>query len=65
MGPPVPGPPAVGPCKLSRSWSMLYRGTGQHESASNHLASAATMFRDMDMRAWLEKAKAKMNEGSR
>ena len=44
---------------------MLYRATGQPESAQHHLATAATMFRDMDMRSWLEKAKAEMDEGSR
>ena len=41
------------------------RGTGQHESANDHLATAATMFRDMGMRSWLEKATAAMDEGSR
>ena len=44
---------------------MLYRATGQPESAQHHLATAATMFRDMDMRSWLEKAQAAMDEGSR
>jgi hypothetical protein len=44
---------------------MLYRATGQPESAENHLATAATMFRDMAMRSWLEKAMAAMGEGSR
>ena len=42
---------------------MLYRRTGQQESAQNHLATAATMFRDMGMRSWLEKATAEMDEG--
>ena len=44
---------------------LLYRGTGQPESATNHLAAAATMFRDMGMRSWLEKAQAAMDEGAR
>ena len=44
---------------------MLYRATGQPESAQHHLATAATMFRDMAMRSWLEKATAEMDEGSR
>jgi len=42
-----------------------YRATGQPGSAQHHLAIAATMFRDMDMRSWLEKATAEMDEGSR
>ena len=44
---------------------MLYRATGQHELATNHLATAATMFRDMGMQSWLEKTQAAMDEGSR
>jgi tetratricopeptide (TPR) repeat protein len=43
----------------------LYRATGQPESAQHHLATAATMFRDMAMRSWLEKATAEMDEGAR
>ena len=38
---------------------------GVRSTAKNHLATAATMLRDMGMRAWLEKAKAEMDEGSR
>ena len=44
---------------------MLYRATGQQEAAANPLATAATMFRDMGMRSWLEKATAEMDDGSR
>jgi len=44
---------------------MLYRATGQPESAQHHLATAATMFRDMAMRSWLEKAQAEMDKGLR
>lgn len=40
----------------------LYRVTGQQESAKHHLDTAATMFRDIDMRSWLEKAKAERSE---
>ena len=36
----------------------LYRATGQEASAKNHLATAATMFGDMDMASWLEKARS-------
>jgi class 3 adenylate cyclase/tetratricopeptide (TPR) repeat protein len=42
----------------------LYRATGQQEAAQHHLATAATMFRDMDMRSWLAKT-AEMDEGPR
>jgi len=44
---------------------MLYRATGRPESAQQHLATAATMFRDMGMHSWLEKTAAAMGEGSR
>jgi predicted ATPase/class 3 adenylate cyclase len=44
---------------------MLYRATGRPESAQHHLATAATMFRDMAMRSWLEQAQAAMDAGSR
>jgi predicted ATPase len=43
---------------------MLYRASGQLEAARHHLATAATMFRDMDMRPWLEKAQAATDEAS-
>ena len=56
-------PPLAARCHLGLG--MLYRRTGQPESAQHHLATAATMFRDMGMRSWLEKAKAEMDEGSR
>src|SRR2546426_8122654 len=36
----------------------LYRRTGQREQAQEHLATATTMYREMDMRFWLEKAEA-------
>ena len=36
----------------------LYRRTGDRARAQEHLASAATMYREMDMRYWLEKAEA-------
>jgi class 3 adenylate cyclase/tetratricopeptide (TPR) repeat protein len=36
----------------------LYRRTGQLEQAQEHLATAITMYREMDMRFWLEKAEA-------
>jgi tetratricopeptide (TPR) repeat protein len=56
-------PPLAARCHLGLG--MLYRATDQPESAKKHLATAATMFRDMDMRSWLEKAKAPMDDGPR
>ncbi len=49
-------PPLAARCHLGLG--RLYRATGQSESAQHHLATAATMFRDMGMRSWLEKAQA-------
>ena len=38
-------------------WGLatLYRRTGQHANAEQHLALATTMFRQMDMRSWSER----------
>jgi tetratricopeptide (TPR) repeat protein len=36
----------------------LCRRTGRREQAQEHLATATTMYREMDMRFWLEKAEA-------
>jgi hypothetical protein len=47
--------PLVAHCHLG--FGMFYRATAQPESAKHHLATAATMFRDMEMRSWLEKAR--------
>jgi len=46
---------------LSRSrWAArtveLYRHTGQREQAQEHLITATTMYREMGMTYWLEKA---------
>ena len=38
------------------------RRTGKREQAREHLATATTMYREMDMRFWLEKAEAEMRE---
>jgi hypothetical protein len=37
------------------------RRTGKREQAPEHLTTAATMYRDMDMTFWLEGAKAEIN----
>jgi hypothetical protein len=38
----------------------LYRCVGDRARAGEHLALAATMYREMDMRFWLERAEAEM-----
>jgi len=38
----------------------LFRKTDQHEQARQHLTTATTMFREMDMRFWLDQAEAEM-----
>jgi len=40
----------------------LYRRTGQREQAQEYLATAATMYREMGMTYWLERAEAQMKE---
>ncbi|PWU17243.1 MAG: hypothetical protein C5B48_16225 [Candidatus Rokuibacteriota bacterium] len=50
--------PLAARCRLGLG--MLHRATGQQESARHYLATAATMFRQMDMHVWLEQAEAEM-----
>jgi uncharacterized protein HemY len=38
----------------------LYRRTGKHEQAQEHLTTATTMYREMGMTYWLEKADAEL-----
>jgi class 3 adenylate cyclase/tetratricopeptide (TPR) repeat protein len=38
----------------------LYRRTGDHAKAQEHLATAVTLYREMDMGFWLEKAEAEL-----
>jgi tetratricopeptide (TPR) repeat protein len=38
----------------------LYRRTGQRQEAQEHLATATTMYREMDMRPWLEQAETEL-----
>jgi hypothetical protein len=40
----------------------LYRGSGDRAKAEEHFTRATTMYREMDMRFWLEHADAKMRE---
>jgi tetratricopeptide (TPR) repeat protein len=48
--------PLVAHCHLGLG--TLYRRTGQREQAREHLATATRMYREMDMRFWLEQAEA-------
>jgi class 3 adenylate cyclase/tetratricopeptide (TPR) repeat protein len=52
--------PLVAHCHLGLG--KLYRRTGKCEQAQEHLTTATTMYRAMDMRFWLEKAEAEMQE---
>jgi hypothetical protein len=45
-----------------RGLGKLYRRTGKLQEAQEHLSTAATMYREMDMRFWLEKAETEMKE---
>ena len=48
--------PLVAHCHLGLG--RLYRRTGERERAYEHLTTATTMYREMDIRFWLEKAEA-------
>jgi tetratricopeptide (TPR) repeat protein len=48
--------PLVAHCHLGLG--KLSRHTGKREEAQEHLSTAATMYREMDMRFWLEQAEA-------
>ena len=50
--------PLVAHCHLGLG--TLYRRTGKREQAHEHLTTAATMYREMDMRFWLEKAETEL-----
>jgi len=52
--------PLVAHCHLGLG--VLYRRTGPREQAREHLTTATTMYRDMDMRFWLEQAEAELRE---
>jgi tetratricopeptide (TPR) repeat protein len=55
--------PLIAHCHLGLG--KLYRRTGQGEQAQEHLATATTMYREMGMIYWLEKAEAEMTEPGR
>jgi len=46
--------PLVAHCHLGLG--KLYRRTGKREQAQEHLTTATTMYREIDMRFWLERA---------
>jgi len=52
--------PLVAHCHLGLG--KHYRRTGKVDQAKEHLITATTMYREMDMRFWLEKAGAEMGE---
>jgi hypothetical protein len=52
--------PIVAHCHLGLG--KLCRGTGKREVAHEHLTTAITMYREMDMPFWLEKAETEMRE---
>jgi len=43
----------------------VFQRRGTREQAQEHLTTATTMYRDMDMRFWLEQAETEMKDGSR
>jgi class 3 adenylate cyclase/tetratricopeptide (TPR) repeat protein len=55
--------PLVAHCHLGLG--RLYRRTGDGVKAEEHLTTAATMYREMDMRFWLEQAKADLGPPNR
>jgi tetratricopeptide (TPR) repeat protein len=52
--------PLVAHCHLGLG--KLYHRTDKREQAQEHLATATTMYREMGMTYWLEKAEAEMAE---
>ena len=50
--------PLVAHCPLGLG--KLYRRTSKRDEAHEHLATATTMYREMDMQFWLEQAEAEM-----
>ena len=50
--------PLVAHCHLGLG--KLYARTGKREQAQEHLTTATAMYREMDMRFWLEQAEAEL-----
>jgi hypothetical protein len=51
--------PLLAHCHLGLG--KLHRRTGKRQEAQEHLTTAAAMYRERDMRFWLEEAEAQMN----
>jgi len=51
--------PLVAHCHLG--FGKLYGRVGKHRESREHLTIAEAMFREMDMRFWLEKAEAEVS----
>jgi hypothetical protein len=54
--------PLIAHCHLGLG--KLYQGSGKQERAREHVTTAATMYREMDMRLYLEQAEAAMRDPS-
>jgi hypothetical protein len=52
--------PLVAHCHLGLG--KLYRRTDKQQEAQEHLTTATTMYREMDMRFWLEQADQELRE---
>ena len=52
--------PLVAHCHLGLG--QLYRRTGKRQEALEHFTIATTMYREMDMQFWLEKANVEIRE---
>jgi hypothetical protein len=52
--------PLIAHCHLGLG--KLYRRTDEREQAQERLTTATTMYREMGMTYWLEKAEAEMHE---
>jgi hypothetical protein len=52
--------PVLAHCHLGQG--KLYRRTGKRQQAQEHLTLATTMYREMDMRCYLEQAEAEIKE---
>ena len=54
--------PLVAHCHLGLG--KLHRRIGKRDQAQEHFITATAMYREMDMRFWLEQAEAEMNSSA-
>jgi hypothetical protein len=54
--------PLLARCHLGLG--KLYGRIGRRDEAGQHLATATTMYREMDMQFWLEQAEAEQREAA-